>query len=276
LPIRGLAAEPIPFELAQEGVLGGFDDYGTRCAHGDLVRPSPLQLAAIERPQALHEDVNLEGGSQVDEVEMGVAADGAPDGLFIQVEILLQVGHEGGNRGEGQVDDEIQIPGLPRDAMDRAREGAADVVRNAEIFQQGPSMAFLRTLRERSVDPRRELFPELQPEESTAQLFRAGFGVTGAQTGEGESPGDLVGFEDQLDLSPGGQVAEDLELHLLRLGVGVRRESGMRGLMRPERNARSSLSGRGNTHDSIVAQNRPLPPTSCPGFCTSGRGRSKE
>src|SRR5579864_7097922 len=149
LAVGDLAAEAVPGELAEEGVFGGLDPDGARRILAQGVGRGALHLGAIEGAGAGDEEVHLEARGVVDEIEMRAALDGAAHGLFIQVEVCLEAGGEGREVARHQLGDEVEILGLPRYAVDRAGERAADVVAHTQVLQDGGDLEGYRPERGR-------------------------------------------------------------------------------------------------------------------------------
>src|SRR5215213_4330745 len=98
LAVGRLASEPVPLQLAQEGVFRRFHQHIARRVFREALWRRTLEFTAVEAAMAGNEHVDLEAGRQVDEVEGRASPDCLPDSFVIQIELVLQPGNQERNR----------------------------------------------------------------------------------------------------------------------------------------------------------------------------------
>jgi hypothetical protein len=95
-----------------------------------------VKLLFVEGLATLDEEIDFEGGREMDEVHRGATRHRLENPLFVEIEVLLQALDENRNSCRRQVDDEVGIPRLARNAVDRAGVRAAEMVRDAQVVQR--------------------------------------------------------------------------------------------------------------------------------------------
>jgi len=135
LTIRDGSAGYVPLKLSQHSVLRGFHVSASRRVICDLEKLTSIKLGFVEITIALHEEVHLETGRKVDCVERSTPRYRICGDPWIHKEVALQTIHESTNAGCIEIDNNVGIHRLPRDAMHSTREGAAKVIAGAKILE---------------------------------------------------------------------------------------------------------------------------------------------
>ena len=126
LAIARLAGLPIPAKLRQQHILGRCD----RQASIRRLRSSDGRLG--KRIARRHEESDLQAGCDVNEIEGGASSDRVLGRLLRDVELTRDRVGERLPLTSREESHEVDVRGGPHDAMNRAGNGPADVVPNAQ------------------------------------------------------------------------------------------------------------------------------------------------
>jgi hypothetical protein len=106
-------------------------------ARGQLDSLAPAELLATERPVLPDDEVDLEGGARIDDVELEAAPERVASPRAVDVVTgLEQAVHERVELLRGRIDDDVGVVGRPGSPVVAARHGAGDHVGNAQALQE--------------------------------------------------------------------------------------------------------------------------------------------
>ena len=75
------------------------------------------EFAAIERPRLLNKKVDFEARFQMEEIGAAFATNRRQDHVNVDIELIAQKADEAADFVDPQIDHEIKIVGLPRNAV---------------------------------------------------------------------------------------------------------------------------------------------------------------
>lgn len=98
LPLRGLVSQSMPFELQQNDIFSSSDRCRQIPALTDLVAYGSILDTSIKRPPFADENIDLERGGQMNEIETTAPPHRIHDGSLAHVEFVLQRGNQAERR----------------------------------------------------------------------------------------------------------------------------------------------------------------------------------